>query len=131
VIADEHERTTLVADLLGPYAKPKQLPAGVAAVTPSEVHVVVENGSGVRGAATQVAGMLRSRGYVVDAVGDADSYGYDTTQIEDAAASSARGARLRADLGFTAAILTTPKPSAKDGGAVRIVVGRDYAGKTP
>jgi polyisoprenyl-teichoic acid--peptidoglycan teichoic acid transferase len=130
VIADEHERATLVADLLGPYAKPKPLPAGVAAVTPSDVHVVVENGSGVRGAATQVAGMLRSRGYVVDAVGDADSFGYDTTRIEDDAASSARGARLRADLGFTAAILTTPKPSTK-GGAVRIVVGRDYARKTP
>jgi LCP family protein required for cell wall assembly len=131
VIPDEHQRAALVADLLGPYAAPKKLPAGVAAVTPSLVHVVVQNGSGVRGAATQVAEMLRSRGYVVDAIGDADSYGYATTEIEDASASSQRGARLRADLGFTAAILTTPKASANGDSAVRIVVGRDYARKTP
>jgi len=131
VVPDEQQRATLVAGLLGPYTAAKALPSGVAAVNPSAVHVVVENGSGVRGAATQVAEMLRSRGYVIDAVGDADSYGYDTTQIEDASASSERGARLRADLGFAAAVLTTPKRSAKDNDAVRIVVGRDYASKTP
>jgi polyisoprenyl-teichoic acid--peptidoglycan teichoic acid transferase len=131
VVPDEQQRATLVADLLGPYTAPKALPSGVAAVTPSTVHVVVENGSGVRGAATQVAAILRSRGYVIDAVGDADSFGYDTTEIEDASTSAERGARLRADLGFAAAILTTPKPSTKSTGAVRIVLGRDYARTSP
>jgi LCP family protein required for cell wall assembly len=132
VIADEHKRTTLVAGLLGPYAKPKHLPGGVAAVTPSEVHVVVQNGSGVRGAATQVAGVLRSRGYVVDAVGDADSFGYATTEIEDSSAANGVGERLRADLGFTGAILTPHRPSgAKNEAVLRIVVGKDYAQRAP
>lgn len=130
VVPDEHQKATLVADLLGPYVTPKAVAApkaAVVAVSPAAVHVVVQNGSGVRGAATQMATLLRSRGYIIDAVGDADSYGYETTEIQDSPAESARGERVRADIGVASAVLA-PRPGAtsRPDAAVRVVVGKDY-----
>jgi LCP family protein required for cell wall assembly len=129
VIPDERQKATLVADLLGPYTAPK-VPAGIAALTPADVHVIVENGSGVRGAATQMAAFLRSRGYVVDAIGDADSFGYDTTQIQESPAGAGRGARVRADLGVGSAVVAQrPATGSAADTTVRIVVGKDYSAK--
>jgi len=124
VIPDERQKATLVADLLGPYAVPKVR----AAVSPADVHVIVENGSGVRGAATQMATFLRSRGYVVDSIGDADSFGYDATEIQESPAPTGRSARLRADLGVASAVIAQrPASRSATDTTVRIVVGKDYS----
>jgi len=129
VIPDERQKTQLVADLLGAYQKmPAAAPPpsrAVAAVVPSAVHVVVENGSGIRGAATVVAATLRTRGYVIDGIANADSFTYDTTQIRTSALDA--GARVRADIGIAGASVTpqTAKAAAGDG-AVHVIVGKDY-----
>ena len=128
VIPNERQKTQLVADLLGPYqtmAAPPQ-PRAVAAVVPSAVHVVVENGSGIRGAATVVAAALKTRGYVIDGIANADSFSYDTTLIRTSALDA--GARLRADIGIAGASIApqTTKAVAGDG-AVHVIVGKDYA----
>ncbi|HYZ17372.1 MAG TPA: LCP family protein [Candidatus Acidoferrum sp.] len=131
VIPDERQKAQLVADLLGPYqnvASPSS--HAVAAVTPSTVHVVVENGSGVRGAATGFAAALRTRGYVVDAVGDASSFTYDTTEIHTSAGGLDLGARIRADLGIVGATITQERRGPAPGDrAIHVIVGRDYTGQ--
>ncbi len=131
VIPNERQKTQLVADLLGPYQAPQAVPSparAVAAVVPSAVHVVVENGSGIRGAATVVAAALKTRGYIIDGIANADSFSYDTTLIRTSAAALDAGARLRADIGIAGASVApqTTKAAAADG-AVHVIVGKDYA----
>ena len=127
VIPDDQQKAELVADLLGPYAVETAPPASaVAAVAPAKVHVVVQNGSGVPGAATSLAGTLKSRGYIVDAIGDADSFGYDTTEIRAMAMEA--GARVRQDIGIAGAALAKPAANVKArADEVDVIVGKDYA----
>jgi LCP family protein required for cell wall assembly len=129
VIANERQKAALVSQLLGPYASPAE-PAHLAHIKRSSVHVVVENGSGIRGAAGQVADALKRRGYIVDAIGDADSYSYDTTEIRTASNLVDAAARVRSDLGVDAAPVTsTADAGAPAGAAVRIIVGRDITAR--
>ncbi|HEX3467237.1 MAG TPA: LCP family protein [Candidatus Elarobacter sp.] len=129
VIPNERQKTELVADMLGPYqtvAPPAAPPTrAVAAVVPSTVHVVVENGSGIRGAATVVAATLRTRGYVIDGIANADSFSYDTTLIRTAVPDA--GARVRADIGIAGASVAPRGAKTPSDGAVHVIVGRDYA----
>ncbi len=130
VIPDERQKAQLVADLLGPYQTVAPAPSHrtVAAVAPSTVHVVVENGSGVRGAATGLATILKTRGYIVDAVGDASSFTYDTTQIRTSPDALDQAARIRADIGLAAASVTSdPSTPAPGDRAIHVIVGKDYA----
>jgi len=135
VIADEREKALLVAGLLGDYAPPSSPPGrAVARVARSSVHVVVQNGSGFAGAAGKLAASLRARGYVIDAVGNADTYGYDTTQIQSAE-DGAAAARVREDVGVGAATSVSPAvkpaPDEERTVVVRVIIGRDYARPTP
>ncbi len=128
VIPNERQKTELVAGLLGPYQTPPAAaaqPRAVAAVLPSTVHVVVENGSGIRGAATVVAAALRTRGYVIDGIANADSFSYDTTLIRTSAPDA--GARVRADIGIAGASVRPTAVRATSDNAVHVIVGKDYA----
>jgi LCP family protein required for cell wall assembly len=131
VVADETQRTRLVAALLGSYRPAASgAPArAVTAVLPASVHVVVQNGSGQAGAAGTLARALRARGYVVDAIGDADSFGYDTTQVQGDTDSPA-AARVRADLGIADATIV-PAPPGAQRGVVRVIVGKDAVAAMP
>jgi LCP family protein required for cell wall assembly len=133
VIPDEAQKTRLVAGLLGSYApEPLMAPKAVAAVTPASVHVVVQNGSGIAGAAGMVAKTLRARGYVVDAITDADSFGYDTTQVQSDA-GEAVSARVRNDTGIAGATIVPPPAristvsTARHASIVRVIVGKDFS----
>jgi LCP family protein required for cell wall assembly len=130
VIPNERQKTALVADMLGPYqtapvAAPQRPSRAVAAIQPSTVHVVVENGSGIRGAATVVAAALRTRGYVIDGIANADSFTYDTTLIRTSVPDA--GARVRADIGIAGASVAPQGTKAPGDGAVHVIVGKDYA----
>jgi hypothetical protein len=90
--------------------------------------VIVQNGSGIAGLAGTVSARLTKLGYLVDSVGNADTFGYDTTQIRPASKVSYAGERVRADLGIPTAAVTpatdaTPGPRT----VVTVIVGRDYA----
>jgi hypothetical protein len=128
IIPDEIAKAQLVARLFGPEAAPAAVPSGaLAAIVPSTVHVTVENGSGERGLASKVAAALHSRGFVVDAVRDADSFGYETTEIHAKPDRPFLGDKVRSELGLpaaelkveTAALTTTLSD-------VTVIVGRDY-----
>lgn len=128
-IPDPVQKVKLVTELLGPYGNVTPPPqTALAAVKPSSVHVVVENGSGVAGLATAVSEKLTKLGYIVDSVRNADTFGYDVTQIRPATSMPYAGERVRADLGVPTAAITpatdaTPGPRS----VVTVIVGRDYA----
>ncbi|HEV3088287.1 MAG TPA: LCP family protein [Candidatus Elarobacter sp.] len=129
VIPDEAQKRQLVAALLGPYGNVTPPPqTALQSVKPSNVHVIVQNGSGIAGLAGTVSARLTKLGYLVDSVGNADTFGYDTTQIRPASKVSYAGERVRADLGIPTAAVTpatdaTPGPRT----VVTVIVGRDYA----
>lgn len=128
-IPDSAQKAKLVAELLGPYGNVTPPPqSAIATVKPASVHVVVENGSGIAGAAGQVSARLEKLGYVVDSVTNADTFGYDTTQIRPASTVPYVGERVRADLGVPTATVapatdSTPGPRT----VVTLIIGRDYA----
>jgi LCP family protein required for cell wall assembly len=129
VIPDSAQKTQLVAALLGPYGNVTPPPASaIAAVKPATVHVVVQNGSGISGLATAVSTRLEKLGYVIDAVQNANTFGYDVTQILTATSVPNVGERVRADLGVPTATVApatdaTPGPRS----VVTVIVGRDYS----
>jgi LCP family protein required for cell wall assembly len=83
VIPDEHVKTKLIGELLGTYGNVTVPSANaLAAVQPSTVHLVIQNGSGEPGLAGTAAARLRKAGYAIDSVGNADAFSYDATQIQ-------------------------------------------------
>ena len=132
LIPDEAQKAKLVAGLLGPYENVTRPPkSALASVKPSTVHLVIENGSGVAGLAGAAAVKLKKLGYVVDTVKNADTFGYDTTQILPASNVPFVGDRVRADLGVDSAVVA-PATDATPGprGIVTVIVGRDFAPPT-
>jgi polyisoprenyl-teichoic acid--peptidoglycan teichoic acid transferase len=130
VIPDPVQKAKVLADFLGPYGNVTPPPASaLQAIKPSTVHVVVQNGSGVPGLAGAVSAKLEKLHYVVDSVTNADTFGYDVTQVRPASAVPFLGERLRLDLGVPGAVIapatdTTPGPHP----LVTVIVGKDYAG---
>jgi LCP family protein required for cell wall assembly len=132
LIPDEKQKAQLVADFLGPYvaATPPPDPASIAAIDPKTVHVAVENGSGESGMGKKMADQLTKLGFIVDKVGNADSFGYDTTVIREHSKVTGIGERLRRDLALKTAAVT-PAPAASASAApeatdATIIVGRDF-----
>ncbi|HEX3466859.1 MAG TPA: LCP family protein [Candidatus Elarobacter sp.] len=127
-IPDPEQKAQMTAALLGAYGNVTPPPASaMQRIKPSTVHVVVQNGSGERGLAGTVSAKLTKLGYVVDSIGNADTFGYDTTQIRPASLVPYVGERVRADLGVPGATVTpatdaTPGPRT----VVTVIVGRDY-----
>jgi len=101
----------------------------VAAIPASSVRVEVLNGSGTRGLGKRVADVLRSKGFAITSVANADSFGYDATEIHvHSAVQPLDGERVRLAMppltGMTvAADTSTPRSSGPD---VTVIVGRDY-----
>jgi LCP family protein required for cell wall assembly len=129
VIPDPVQKAKVLAAFLGPYGNVTPPPASaLASIKPATVHVVVQNGSGVPGLAGLVSAKLEKLHYVVDSVTNADTFGYDVTQIRPATALPLLGERVRADLGVPGAVVapatdTTPGPHT----LVTVIVGKDYA----
>jgi LCP family protein required for cell wall assembly len=128
IIPDERAKAQLVAKLFGPEASPATAPPeALAAIAPGSVHVTVENGSGERGLASKVAQALQARGFIIDAVRNADSFDYSTTEIHARPDRPYVGDKVRSELGFpgaelkidTATLTTTPSD-------VTVIIGRDY-----
>jgi LCP family protein required for cell wall assembly len=132
VIPDAAQKAQLVAALLGPYGNVTPPPAtAIAAVRPSTVHVIVQNGSGISGLATTVSTKLEKLGYVIDAVQNADTFGYDVTQIRTATSVANVGERVRADLGVpTASVAPATDATPGPRSVVTVIVGRDYPAAT-
>jgi LCP family protein required for cell wall assembly len=127
LIADDSAKAALVKKM---FVDPLPTPvaaAAVAAIDPSSVKIAVENGSGVRGQGARVAAALRKQGFTIASVGDADSFGYDATEIHVRGASPAVvGERIRAALALKSATIDDdPTPGPSTGDVATVIVGRD------
>jgi LCP family protein required for cell wall assembly len=129
LVPDDAGVQKVVADFLGPYRMTLPTPSidELAAVKPSTITLTLLNGSGIAGLGKKLADELRAQGYVIERVGNADSFGYDTTQILAHSSVPFAGERLRSDLKLSA-VSITPAPQASAAGSdLTVVIGRDYA----
>jgi LCP family protein required for cell wall assembly len=140
LVSDDAAKAKIVADFVGPYyaATPPPSIDSLAAVKPSTLRVDVRNGSGIAGLGAKMAAVLRKDGYVINSVGNAASFDYDTTLIRAGSKTPLAGERVRSDIHLPLATLTpipdvTPgtsaavAPSAAALADVTVIVGRDYA----
>jgi len=140
LMPDDAGRVKIVTEFIGPYRASTPAPSldALAAVKPAEVRVDVRNGSGIPGLGAKVADVLRRDGYVINSVGNANSFDYDTTQIRATSKTPLAGERVRSDIHLAQATVTPiPDPTAAATSAtpgkiapaladVTIVLGRDY-----
>ncbi|HXP94070.1 MAG TPA: LCP family protein [Candidatus Binatia bacterium] len=130
LIPDDPKKVELVAKLLtGPMGpQPTPGPNDIAAIDPASVHVDVQNGSGRQGVGAKLAAALRAKGFVVSSVGNAPSFGYDTTEIHAHSKIFGAGDKVKSALTLPNATVSadtaTPVAQVTD---VTVIIGRDYA----
>lgn len=90
------------------------------------VSVCVLNGCGIPGAATKVAKQLSAAGFQVTRTGNADSFGYASSQIIDSSRNGKHGERVRSAIGC-GAILPEGKLSDTESD-VTLILGKDFGG---
>lgn len=128
VYVDEAEKERLVTALMA--GEPFEPPVEEQEFAPSEVRVAVRNGGGVDGAATEASDALKSQGYVVVEVGNANQFVYDKTLIVYADEVAERKASMVAEaLGI--GTLVPSRGMYSYSGDVLVVVGEDWASRTP
>jgi LCP family protein required for cell wall assembly len=101
---------------------------GHSSVHPGSVHVAVQNGSGVTGAASGAANALGGFGFsVLRPATNADRSDYPITQVRYASGESDKAKLVQSYLGGigTVVALSGPAPAAAD---VVLVIGRDFKG---
>ena len=133
LIADDVAKRALVKKMFLNNPVPNADPAVVAKIDPARIHVDVRNGSGVKGQGARMAQQLRKIGFLVDEVGNADSFSYDATEIHvHSTATPLAGERVRAALAIKTATVqpdATANPVPRSD--VTVIVGRDYAAVPP
>jgi LCP family protein required for cell wall assembly len=139
LVPDDAGKAKMVADFIGPYvaATPPPSSGALAAVKPADLRVDVRNGSGVPGLGAKLAAVLKRDGYVINSIGNADSFDYDVTQIRAISKTPLAGERVRSDIHLAQATVTpipdstTASTAAVSGKTtaladVTVVIGRDY-----
>jgi LCP family protein required for cell wall assembly len=132
IIADDAAKNALVKKLFLEPVVPVVAPnaAAVAAIAPAQVRVVVLNGSGIRGMGARMAEQLTKKGFVIQSIGNADKFGYDSTEIHvHSATTPLAGERVRSAIPVkTATVLADAVPQGtKPASDVTVIVGRDFA----
>jgi polyisoprenyl-teichoic acid--peptidoglycan teichoic acid transferase len=129
LIADDAGKAKIVAQLLtGPMGPvPTPGPDQLAAIDPSSVHVDVQNGSGRQGVGAKLAAFLKSKGFVISSVGNAPSFGYDTTEIHEHSKIFGAGEKVRSAIALPTATVTSDASTDAPSSDVTVIIGRDYA----
>jgi LCP family protein required for cell wall assembly len=130
LLADENAKDKIVQKLfldpILPPAAPAD-PAAVAAVDPKSVSVTVRNGSGEPGAGSKMAALLKAKGFAVASIANADSFGYDTTEIHvHSAKTPLAGESLRAVALPKATVAGDQEPAEDADSDVTVIVGKDF-----
>ena len=127
LVADEAEP---MFERLRSFGAPEQPPADEpppAYLTPAEVRVVVQNGSGVPGAAGETLDALKASGFAgVDPPADADRLDYEVTEVRYGPGAEGPARLVKAYLAGAGKLV--PLEAAPDGADVVLVVGRDFNG---
>lgn len=123
-------RTMLIAP---PTPVPSPDALALAAIPANTIHVDVENGSGVRGAAHRIAVELHEQGFLIDDVGDASSTDVTVTEVHQHSSVNYAAARVREGLPTAAqdAPIVTESVPAATHSDVTVIVGKDVANAVP
>jgi LCP family protein required for cell wall assembly len=121
--------------IMGPLGAPPTIPPSVvSSIKPSDLAVDVLNGSGVPGMAKKFATLLRTKGYNIGKVGNAETFGHAQTQILEHSRIFGAGERVRSDLaiipGLAVSADPAPAPSSGWKSDVTVIVGKDFADAT-
>jgi LCP family protein required for cell wall assembly len=133
LVPDTQARAKLVASMLTAPVLPVPSPdaMALAAIPASTLHVDVENGSTVAGAAHRVAAELKRAGFSIGDVGNADRSDYAATEIHEHSSVTFAGAKVRAALPPIRGVIVVPDPSsplpAQTASDVTVIVGNDLA----
>jgi LCP family protein required for cell wall assembly len=134
LIANDTAKSRLVQRMLvaPPAPVPSPNPLALAAIAPATLRVDVENGSGVPGAARQLADRLRRAGFQIGDVGNATNDDMTTSRIEEHSSVLFAGARVRLALPATwqsvNIVSDGASPAPANGSDVTILIGRDLGG---
>jgi len=128
IVADDAAKAQIVRKLFIDRSAPQADPSVVAAIPPWTIAVDVRNGSGQAGMGNKMAALLRAKGFKVAAIGNADSFGYDTTEIRvHSPGKPLAGERVRSAIGASGESVSVrePEPNAQAESDVTVIVGRD------
>ncbi|HEY1726945.1 MAG TPA: LCP family protein [Candidatus Baltobacteraceae bacterium] len=133
LIPDPAKDQKMIQDLImGPLGAPPTIPPTVVSnIKPSDLAIDVLNGSGIPGMAKQFASLLRTKGYNVGKVGNAETFGHAQTQILEHSRIFGAGARVRSDVAIIPGLVVSadpaPAPSTGWKSDVTVIVGKDFA----
>jgi len=103
--------------------------AAIASIPASTIRVEIRNGSGEPGLGKKMATRLKKQGFVIGAVTNAESFGYDTTEIRvHSEQVPLAGERVKTAVKLPKATVTTDVSTIEgdDRSDVTVVVGRDF-----
>ncbi len=130
ILVDPAEKAKKIHDMLIAPPVPEASPDSMAllSVPPNTIKIDVENGSGVPGAAHQVALALKAKGFLIGTVGNAPAT-VDESEIHEHSQVAFAGAKVRSALPpsmHALAVLPENDPAAAPSTSdVTIVVGKD------
>ncbi len=127
VWTDEVEKARLIAAFTDGRAFDDTSTASVV-LEPADITVTVRNGAGLSGVAAECSGILRSRGYVVSDVGNANQFVYDKTLVVYSGNDKAAAERVAVDL--PRAEIVDSRGMYSFSTRILVVVGKDWAEKT-
>lgn len=90
----------------------------------STISIAVQNGSGTAGAGSKMADYLRSFGYKIASIGNADNFDYASTAIQVASGKSSLLALLKKDVGASYTVGNSTETASSSADAV-VIVGKE------
>lgn len=137
LVPDDGAKVKLVKSMLIAPPTPEASPdtMALASIVPASVRIDVQNGSGISGAARQVAESLKHAGFAIGYVGNAPGDERETTEIHEHSNVTFAGAKVRSALPVelqavpvtNEGLLSSPTPSATATSDVTLIVGKDLA----
>ena len=127
IVPDKNARRRLVESMLiaPPSPAPTADPAALAAIAPSSLRVDVENGSGIDGAAADLARVLKAEGYRIGQVGNSASY-HDNSVVRAHSGIAFAGDKVASGLPKAMKnALIVESPAEGTTSDVTVVIGRD------
>ena len=127
IVPDKNARRRLVESMLiaPPSPAPTADPGALAAIAPGSLRVDVENGSGIDGAAADLARILKAEGYRIGKVGNSTSY-HDNSVVRAHSATTFAGEKVASGLPKAMQnALVVEAPAAGASSDVTVVIGRD------
>lgn len=118
-------KTTVTPTSVATTATPTKA-SGSTTTDNSDITVSIQNGSGVSGEASKVAGILRDLGYSIGSTGNADSFDYETTSIFVKPGQTALLNQLKKDLGSSYTIGSSSATlSTSNSADALVIVGKE------